>query len=532
MKKRQKPKWLLALALCLTALTTCLFSVFSPTLALPENINTETFTSLEGKSEIRVVASPNATGDIEIPAAINGQAVTAVADEAFKGCTSLRSVRFGVGLKAIGSKAFSETSSLVAVAIPSSATNISLDAFTGTSSQLKIYGLPGSYAQTFANSQGITFQALDGSVDYWAASTTVVSGTVGSTGSAVTLKPVGTPKNVYEEVNADGSSKSPKRYVYDNDDSISNGVQGPAYLKDGAYYTALLNYGGVFAQVNDNGSLLNTPVIWHGPDKTFGTADDQGVVLIGGKYYIKGEGDEQQVIDPETPSASATAQSSSAASTAAASTGTSGTGSTGSTATTVNLKPVGTPKNVYEEVNADGSSKNPKRYVYDNDDNVSNGVQGTAYLKDGGYWTELTAYRSVYVQIGNDGKLITAIGFWYGADQIFNTADDVAVVLKEGKYAVLNEDGSVKEWITPEVTSTNPSSSASVSSAGTGSGTDTSNTKVTLSDDFFNSTGGKDGPEVPPTGGRFSPGMAVCISLLTLASGYCATQLVRKRKAA
>jgi len=78
----------------------------------------------------------------------------------FNGNASVRSVVIGNGVTALGSRAFADCTSLAKIRIPASITAISADVFDGVNkSRLIIFGTPGSAAQTFAESQGIAFEA-------------------------------------------------------------------------------------------------------------------------------------------------------------------------------------------------------------------------------------------------------------------------------------------------------------------------------------------------------------------------------------
>lgn len=86
--------------------------------------------------------------------------ITAVGNYTFSGCTALRGVTIPAGVEAIGDDAFSGCVSLGAAAIPASVTAISETAFSD-SSEMEIYGIEGSYAQTYAADTGRTFIPLD-----------------------------------------------------------------------------------------------------------------------------------------------------------------------------------------------------------------------------------------------------------------------------------------------------------------------------------------------------------------------------------
>ena len=82
---------------------------------------------------------------------------------AFRGTYSLKQLILPDGLETIESGAFS-SSGLESIAIPASVTEIGAYSFSNYE-RLVIYGIPGSYAETYANENGITFK--DGSEVCW-----------------------------------------------------------------------------------------------------------------------------------------------------------------------------------------------------------------------------------------------------------------------------------------------------------------------------------------------------------------------------
>jgi len=88
--------------------------------------------------------------------------VTTIGSNAFKGCTSLKYVAVSSGVTSLsGTNIFANCTSLQTVIIPESVTAINANTFTGCNlSILTIYGKAGSYAETFANANGINFVAM------------------------------------------------------------------------------------------------------------------------------------------------------------------------------------------------------------------------------------------------------------------------------------------------------------------------------------------------------------------------------------
>ena len=121
--------------------------------------------------------------------------VTSIGESAFQGCSSLTRLEISDSVNGIGKAAFSYCSSLTSVTIPDSVTTIGEDAFSGCTSltkavipfsvtsigkyafyqrdshfpssnnpieNLTIYGYTGSYAEQYANENGIPFIAING----------------------------------------------------------------------------------------------------------------------------------------------------------------------------------------------------------------------------------------------------------------------------------------------------------------------------------------------------------------------------------
>ncbi len=79
---------------------------------------------------------------------------------AFGGCVKLSRVALRAGLKNIGDEAFAGCASLTDVDIPASVEAIGRRSFAGCSPDLVISGDGGTYAETFADENGIPFEAI------------------------------------------------------------------------------------------------------------------------------------------------------------------------------------------------------------------------------------------------------------------------------------------------------------------------------------------------------------------------------------
>ncbi|MDD5924514.1 MAG: leucine-rich repeat protein [Clostridia bacterium] len=85
--------------------------------------------------------------------------VKSIGEDAFYYSDKLTSVVISDGVTTIGDGAFYGCSNLTSVEIPSSVTSIASNAFSYCSSDLVISGEPGSYAESYCNSKGITFES-------------------------------------------------------------------------------------------------------------------------------------------------------------------------------------------------------------------------------------------------------------------------------------------------------------------------------------------------------------------------------------
>jgi len=89
-----------------------------------------TFTELgDGTYSVKAKDVNNMPAEVLIPSEYNGKAVTAIAPDAFLGCSSLTSVTIPVGITSIGGSAFSACTSLTSITIPEGVKSIGDYAF-------------------------------------------------------------------------------------------------------------------------------------------------------------------------------------------------------------------------------------------------------------------------------------------------------------------------------------------------------------------------------------------------------------------
>lgn len=92
---------------------------------------------------------------IEIP-----DSVTSIGGWAFYYCSSLTAIELPYGIASIGQYAFYYCKSLKSVIIFENVTQIASDAFLSRSDDLTIYGISGSYAETYATENNIKFNSI------------------------------------------------------------------------------------------------------------------------------------------------------------------------------------------------------------------------------------------------------------------------------------------------------------------------------------------------------------------------------------
>jgi len=118
--------------------------------------------------------------------------VISIGDEAFMHCHGLTSVTIPNSVTSIGSGEFRSCWNLTKITIPNSVTSIADDAFSGCE-DLIIYGMTGSYAETYANKNDIPFIAIETPTAAPTATPTAVPSAKPTATPTVTPVPTTTP---------------------------------------------------------------------------------------------------------------------------------------------------------------------------------------------------------------------------------------------------------------------------------------------------------------------------------------------------
>lgn len=88
-----------------------------------------------------------------------GSNTKVIGESAFQGCSSLYEVVLNDGLETISLFSFAQCNSLKSITIPSSVKSIDATAFYGCPKDFVIYGESGSFAESYAQTNGIQFEA-------------------------------------------------------------------------------------------------------------------------------------------------------------------------------------------------------------------------------------------------------------------------------------------------------------------------------------------------------------------------------------
>jgi len=302
-------------------------------------------------------------------------------------------------------------------------------------------------------------------------------------------------KNLFELLDKDGKSKSPKEYIYSTK-APEDGKEPPAgaqeaLVKGDAFYVCFLENSGIFLAVSADGTLNFSDVIWWGADKTFGTKDDLATTMKeehGYYYWQQAQGVWQMILGIFNPLYTTTAPASTAA-------------------PVYKYKAVTGYKNLYEQLAADGSSKNPREFLYSPtapaDGSAPPASSHPAYAKGDNYYTPLFENGGIFLAVETDGTLSFDGAIWWGLDKKFGTADDfdTSVKLEDGQYFWRTVEG-LWQLITNALL---PDS--------------TTNSLLTTQETLPPKTGAQ----------SFNAGAAAAMALLLMGCVYCGYQAFRRR---
>lgn len=316
-------------------------------------------------------------------------------------------------------------------------------------------------------------------------------------------------KNLYEILGADGKSKNPKEYLYSTkapeDGKAPPAAAQQALVKGDAYYVSFVEDSGIFLAVSNDGTLNFGNAIWWGIDKKFNTKDDLATsVKEDSGYYFWQQlpGVWQMIQGIFNPAYTTT--------TAPTTTTLSFTSTT--VAPVYRYKAVENKKNLFEMLNADGTSKAPKEYIYSEvapaDGSAPPTVARAAFVRGDYFYVPLTPDSGIFLAVNGDGTINYSNAVWWGPDRIFGTADDFDTSVREeaGEYFWLQANG-LWERIAGLIRPTEPT-------------TTTISPHLTTREESY-----------PPKTGKepLNPGIAVCMALLLMGCLYCGFQAFRRR---
>jgi len=184
-------------------------------------------------------------------------------------------------------------------------------------------------------------------------------------------------------------------------------------------------------------------------------------------------------------------------------------------------------KKLYEVLDTEGKSKEPKEYILSPTPPVDGSAPPAqakkAYPKGNSFYVAIAEGSGIFLALDTDGSLNLLDAIWWGMDGVFGTNDDLATSVKEesGYYFWRQADGiwqMIRNIFNPDHTS----------AAITTTETDTSSAEADTSSTTNSFLASKE--SLPPkTGKEFNPGAAVVLALLLMGCVYCGFQVFRRR---
>lgn len=124
-------------------ITICMLCVLMPTTVFAATTIDGQFNYSESDGKITITKYIGTYTTVNIPDTINGNPVTSIGNDAFKGCTGITSVTIPDSVTSIGEQAFMQCTNLISIIIPGSVTSIGNNAFNRCWSLTSIE-IPGS----------------------------------------------------------------------------------------------------------------------------------------------------------------------------------------------------------------------------------------------------------------------------------------------------------------------------------------------------------------------------------------------------
>jgi len=311
-------------------------------------------------------------------------------------------------------------------------------------------------------------------------------------------------KNLYELLGADGKSKNPKEYLYSTK-APEDGKSPPAssqqaLAKGDAYYVCFVEDSGIFLAVSGDGTLNFGNAIWWGVDKKFDTKDDLATSVkedSGYYFWQQAPGVWQMILGIFNPAYTTTAPATTTITTTAA--------------PVYKYRAVENYKNLFEVLNADGTSRSPREYIYSEtapaDGSAPPAAARAALVRGDYFYVPIAPDSGIFLAVNSDGSINYTNAVWWGPDRRFDTSDDFDTSVREqdGFYEWLTASG-IWERIINFIHPTQP--------------TTTTSPLLTTREE----------PLPPKTGKEpLNPGIAVCMALLLMGCLYCGFQAFRRR---